>query len=68
LKHAFQCTPYHAGGCISRAQAILSNPPELRDKLLPLALLLARKAVEKEPENADFLRTLCELQYHAENH
>ena len=67
LRHAFQCTPYDAGGCIARARAILSGPQEPRDKLLPLALLLARKAVEKEPENADFMRTLGEALYLAEN-
>jgi hypothetical protein len=32
--------------------------PLLRDRLLPLALLRARKAVEKEQENADFLTVL----------
>lgn len=67
LERAFRCTPHHAGGCIARAQAILSSPAELRDRLLPLALLLAHKAVEKEPENADFLRTLGEALYHTED-
>jgi serine/threonine protein kinase/tetratricopeptide (TPR) repeat protein len=51
LEGAFRCTPYHVGSCAARAQAILSSPPEMRNKLLPLALLLARKAVEKEPGN-----------------
>jgi tetratricopeptide (TPR) repeat protein len=46
---------------------MLDAAPELRDKLLPLALLLARKAVEKEPENADFLRILGEALYHTED-
>ena len=46
---------------------MLDATPEQREKLLPLALLLARKAVEKEPENADFLRTLGEAFYHTEN-
>ena len=60
LERVFQCTPHHADGCCQRAKAILSSPPKLRNRLLPLALLLARKAVEKEPENADFLRALGE--------
>jgi serine/threonine protein kinase/tetratricopeptide (TPR) repeat protein len=67
LERAFQCTPYHAGGCAARAQAILSSPTELRKRLLRLALLLARKAVEKEPENADFLMTMGEALYHTED-
>jgi serine/threonine protein kinase/tetratricopeptide (TPR) repeat protein len=67
LEHAFQCTPYHAGGCFGRAQAILSSPAEIRDKLLPLALLLVRKAVEKEPMNPDFQKTLGEALYNVEN-
>jgi serine/threonine protein kinase/Tol biopolymer transport system component/Flp pilus assembly protein TadD len=66
LERAFQCTPYHAGGCVARAQAILSSPAELRDRLLRLALLLARKAVEKEPDNVDFLMILGEVLCHVE--
>ncbi|MHC4438446.1 MAG: protein kinase domain-containing protein [Planctomycetota bacterium] len=67
LERAFHCTPYDTSSCIARTQAILSAPHELRERLLPLALLLARKAVEKEPENADFLRTLGEALYHTED-
>ncbi|HUU18657.1 MAG TPA: protein kinase [Sedimentisphaerales bacterium] len=59
--------PYNAADCAHEAQWMLDATPELRDKLLPLALLLARKAVEKEPENADFLRTLGEALCHTED-
>jgi serine/threonine protein kinase/tetratricopeptide (TPR) repeat protein len=59
--------PYKATDCAHEAQWMLDATPELRDRLLPLALLLARKAVEKEPENADFLRTLGEALYHTED-
>ena len=59
--------PYNAADCAREARWMLDATPELRDKLLPLALLLARKAVEKEPENADFLRTLGKALYHAED-
>jgi hypothetical protein len=59
--------PYRAANCAREARRMLDATPELRDKLLPLALLLARKAVEKEPENADFLRTLGEALYHSED-
>jgi len=58
LERSFQCTLFEAAGCIGRAEAILSGPPEMRNKLLPMALLLARKAVEKEPENPDFRKIL----------
>lgn len=38
-----------------------------RDRLLPLVLMLAHKAIEKEPENPDFQRILNEALCHAEN-
>ncbi|MHC4118735.1 MAG: hypothetical protein ACYSWO_14645, partial [Planctomycetota bacterium] len=56
--------PYDADNCANEARRMLDATPELRDRLLPLALLLARKAVEKEPENAAFLRTLGEALNH----
>jgi tetratricopeptide (TPR) repeat protein len=59
--------PYNAANCAQEARRILDATPELRDKLLPMALLLARKAVEKEPENADFLMILVEALYHTED-
>jgi hypothetical protein len=59
--------PYNAADCAREAQWMLDSTPELRDRFLPLALLLARKAVEKEPENADFLMTLGEALYHTED-
>ncbi|MHC4230125.1 MAG: hypothetical protein ACYSW0_22035, partial [Planctomycetota bacterium] len=59
--------PYNAADCAREARWMLDATPELRDRLLPLALLLARKAVEKEPENADFLRTQGEALYHTED-
>jgi len=58
LEHVFRCVPYHAGGCNNRAQEILSSPLELRDCLLPLASLLAQKAVEKEPDNPEYQKVL----------
>jgi len=54
--------PYNAANCAHEARWILDAAPELRDRLLPLALLLARKAVEKEPENAEFLTILAQAQ------
>jgi serine/threonine protein kinase/tetratricopeptide (TPR) repeat protein len=59
--------PYNAADCAHEARWMLEATPELRDKLLPLALLLTRKAVEKEPENVDFLRTLGEALYHTKD-
>jgi serine/threonine protein kinase len=61
LEQVFRHTPYHAGGCYQRAKAILSSSKELRDKLMPLALLLARMAVEKEPNNIEFQKVLDEV-------
>jgi hypothetical protein len=51
-------TVYNALACANAAQHILDSPREARDRLVPLALLLARKAVEKEPGNADYQKTL----------
>jgi hypothetical protein len=59
--------PYNAADCAREARWMLDATPELRGRLLPLALLLARKAVEKEPENAGFLRTLGEALCHTED-
>jgi tetratricopeptide (TPR) repeat protein len=59
--------PYNAADCAREARWMLDATPELRDRLLPLALLLARKAIEKEPGNANFLRTLGEALYHTED-
>lgn len=52
--------PYNAADCAREARWMLDATPELRDRLLPLALLLARKAVEKEPENTDFQTILAQ--------
>jgi tetratricopeptide (TPR) repeat protein len=46
---------------------MLKATPELRDRLLPLARLLACKAVEKGPENVDFLKTLGKALYHSQD-
>jgi tetratricopeptide (TPR) repeat protein len=59
--------PYDADNCAREARRMLDATPELRDRLLPLALLLARKAVEKEPENAGYLRTQGEALCHTED-
>jgi serine/threonine protein kinase len=61
LERAFECTLYDADSCIARCRAILTGPPEYRDKLLPLALLLARKAVEKKPDNPKYQKVLEEV-------
>jgi tetratricopeptide (TPR) repeat protein len=59
--------PYNAGDCANEAYWMVQAAPEVRDRLLPLALLLSRKAVEKEPDNPDFLTTRGEALYHAQN-
>jgi tetratricopeptide (TPR) repeat protein/predicted Ser/Thr protein kinase len=50
-------TAYNASACASRAKRILDWPPGQRNRLLPVAQMLARKAIAKEPENAEY-RTL----------
>ncbi len=53
-------TVYNAPACASRAKRLLNSPPEQRDRLLPMAVLLARKAVAKEPENPEYRQVLAE--------
>ncbi len=53
-------TTYDAAACASRAKRILDWPPAQRERLLLMARLLARKAVEKEPENPEYRRLLAE--------
>lgn len=52
-------TSYNASACASRARRILGWPPDQRNRLLPMAQMLARKAIAKEPENAEY-RALLE--------
>ena len=54
--------------CANRAKQILSWPPHQQEKLLPLAQLFARKAVEKEPDNVDFLITYGEILHRVEDY
>ena len=51
-------TNYDASACTNHAREILESSPGLRDRLLPLALLLAQKAVAKDPNNPDYLKVL----------
>ncbi|MCU0915990.1 MAG: hypothetical protein MUC88_15725, partial [Planctomycetes bacterium] len=48
LEDAMRRSPYRVAGCTQRMRLILASPPELRDRLAPLALLLARMSVEKD--------------------
>ena len=65
--HEFDCvlTSYNALACAIRAKQILNWPPDQCKRLLPLAQMFARKAVEKEPENPDFQKILSEALCHA---
>ena len=60
-------TAYNALACSNRAKRILNWPAQQRDRLLPLVLMLAGKAVKKEPENPDFQRTLGDALRNAED-
>ena len=60
-------TAYNASACANRARQILNWPADQRDRLLPMALMFARKAVKKEPENPDFQSILNEALCHAKN-
>jgi serine/threonine protein kinase len=58
---------YSANSCVDFCALVLRSVPEIQKRLMPMILLMARKAVEKEPRNVDFLMTLGEALYHAED-
>ncbi|MHC4682162.1 MAG: hypothetical protein ACYTEK_26150, partial [Planctomycetota bacterium] len=60
-------TAYNASACANRAKQILNWPSQQRDRLLPIACMLVKKAVEKKPGNPDFQRTLDEALFLIEN-
>ena len=51
-------TAYDASACANRARQIIDWPPDQRDRLLPVAQMLARKAVAKEPRNLEYRSVL----------
>jgi len=51
-------TAYNASACASRVKRILGRPPPQCGRLLPPALMLAPKAVVKEPENPEYRQVL----------
>jgi len=51
-------TRYDAPACANRAKQILNWPLQQRDRLVPLALLLTRKALAKDPNNPDYAELL----------
>jgi hypothetical protein len=58
---------YSANSCAAFCSLVLRSVPEIQKRLMPMILLMARKAVEKEPEHVDFLKTLGEALYHSED-
>jgi hypothetical protein len=40
---------------------VLNSAPEIQKRLLPMTLLMARKAVEKKPDNLEFQKVLDEV-------
>ena len=61
INHALERATYTAGECHAYARAVISSLSPVDVQLLPLAELLARKAVEKQPDNPDFQKTLDEI-------
>jgi serine/threonine protein kinase len=49
---------YSAGSCASFCALVLRSVPEIQRRLMPMVLLMARKAVEKEPDNLEFQKIL----------
>lgn len=49
---------YSAGSCASFCALVLRSVPEIQRRLMPMVLLMARKAVEKEPDNLEFQKLL----------
>jgi hypothetical protein len=61
--HQFEkvLAPYNADDCAHEAGWMLKAPRDISNKLLPLARLLAHKAVEKEPDNPEYKAVLDEV-------
>ncbi|MFC1792002.1 protein kinase [Planctomycetota bacterium] len=59
---------YNASACANQAKRILNWPSDQCKRLLPLAQMFARKAVEKEPDNVGFLITYGEILHHVEDY
>jgi serine/threonine protein kinase len=49
---------YSASSCASFCALVLRSVPEIQRRLMPMVLLMARKAVEKEPDNLEFQKIL----------
>jgi serine/threonine protein kinase len=52
---------YSADSCWQFCSLVLSSAPEIQERLMPMLLLLARKAVEKEPDNPEYQKVLDEV-------
>jgi serine/threonine protein kinase len=52
---------YSASSCAAFCALVLRSVPEIQKRLMPMLLLLARKAVEKEPDNPECQHVLNEV-------
>ena len=52
---------YSANSCSAFCALVLNSAPEMQKRLLPMTLLMARKTVEKEPDNLEFQKVLDEV-------
>ncbi|MFC1636481.1 hypothetical protein ACFL5Z_16750, partial [Planctomycetota bacterium] len=58
---ALKPNEYSADSCWQFCNLVLRSAPEIQERLMPMVLLLARKAVEKEPDNPEFQKVLDEV-------
>jgi tetratricopeptide (TPR) repeat protein len=58
FENALKEQPFSIDGCLARARTILGSSATLREPLMPLAQMLMRKAIEKEPDNLEFQKIL----------
>ena len=49
---------YSANSCAAFCSLVLRSTPEIQKRLMPMVLLMARKAVKKEPDNLEFQKTM----------
>ena len=52
---------YSASSCASFCALVLRSIPEIQRRLMPMVLLMAHKAVEKEPDNLEFQKVLYKV-------
>lgn len=61
FEKALKPEKFSADSCWQFCSLVMSSAPEIQERLIPMILLMARKAVEKEPDNPEYQQVLNEV-------